>query len=196
MPWTLVVSLGSKHLWVDRWCIDQGNKEETPQQISCMDDIHEGAIATIIAVTSAAPDKGMSGVSVSRTTPPCVEISGDVYLQALYSVSYQLYTSEWNRGGWTYQEFCLSRRCILLAEDQVHFFCKTGKTCEGIEEAALSDQPFRFHRCLNPDILNQATDYAVFVPSQTRQCASELKSIRGVQQLHLAGFKVTDLCAF
>ena len=27
---TLVVSLGYKHLWFDRWCIDQGNKEETP----------------------------------------------------------------------------------------------------------------------------------------------------------------------
>ena len=141
---TLVVSLGSKHLWLDRWSIDQGNKEGRPRQVSCMDDKYEGAIATIIAVTSTAPDKGMSGVSVSRTTPPCVEISGDVYLQALYSVSYQLYTSEWNRGGWTYQEFCLSRRCILLAEDQAHFFCKTGKTCEGIEEAALIDQPFRF----------------------------------------------------
>ena len=157
---TLVVSLGSKHLWVDRWCIDQGNKEETPQQVSCMDDIYEGAIATIIAVTSAAPDKRMSGVSVPRITPPDVRISGDVYLQGLYSVSYQLYTSEWNRRGWTYQEFRLSRCCILLAEYQVHLFCKTGKTCEEIEEAALSDQPFRFHRCLIPDILNQPTDYA------------------------------------
>ena len=164
---TLVVSLGSKHLWVDRWCIDQGNKEETPQQISCMDDIHEGAIATIIAVTSTAPDKGMSNVSVPRTTLPCVRISGDVYLQALYSVSYQLSTSEWNHRGWTYLEFCLPRVCILLAEDQVHFFCETGKTCEGIEEAALSDQPFRFHRCLNPDILNQPSDYASMPPAES-----------------------------
>ena len=96
---TLLVSLGYKHLWFDRWCIDQGNKEETSQQVSCMDDKYEGVIATIIAVTSAAPDKRMSGVYVPRITPPCVQISGDVYLQALYSVSYQLYTSEWNRCG-------------------------------------------------------------------------------------------------
>ena len=58
-----------------------------------------------------------------------------------------------------------------IGRNQVHFFCKTGKTCEGNEEAALSDQPFSFRRCLNPDILNPPTDYA-------RLCAIPNASVR------------------
>ena len=148
-----VTSICFRYLWVDRWCIDQKDKEEVHEQISCMGKIYQRAIAAIIAVSNESPDKGLPGVSVTRATPE-VRISDEVILSARRDLGRTFVTSEWNRRGWTYQEFCLSRRCLVLAEDRVHFICRQGTTCEGVEEDVLSQLPFRRHRSLDPKILD------------------------------------------
>jgi hypothetical protein len=151
---TLVVALGYQYLWVDRFCIDQNNALEKHHQISHMAEVYEGALVTIVAASSTAADDGIPGVSIPRVMTPCVRISARLSLQAcLHSVHQSLIASEWNKRGWTYQEFCLSRRCLIFADDQVHFICRRGTTCEGIKEGALGNLPVASWRCLGPRIL-------------------------------------------
>lgn len=38
----------------------------------------------------------------------------------------------------------------MFTEDQVHFICRRGPTCEGVQDAALSELPFNEHTCLGP----------------------------------------------
>lgn len=149
----LVVSLGCTYLWVDRSCINQGDPEENRQQILCMDEIYESAFATIVAANSTGFHSGIAGVSVPRTLPLHVSLFDGLYLQGSGILFSSLVRTEWNRRSWTYQEFCLSRRCIVLAHDQMYFICRNGRTCEAVVEPRLSAMPFLSHRCVEPSIL-------------------------------------------
>lgn len=160
---SLVISLGFQNLWVDRFCIDQGDLEEKHEQISNMDEIYEGALLTIVAASRKATNNGLPGVSIPRLATPCVRISDKLSL--VLHLSRSLTASKWNSRGWTYQEFCLSRRCLILVDDQVHFICRRGMTCEGVEESALSHLPFAKRRCLDFGILEnlQMTRQPAFI---------------------------------
>ena len=153
----LVISLDFRYLWVDRFCIDQDNKVEKHQELSRMDDIYEGASATIVSAPSELYDGCLPGVSTSRAAYHPVGISEDTSLQVLRTITKMLESSKWNTRAWTYQEFCLSRRCLVFTDDQVHFICGRGTTCEGVQEPVLSELPLDKRRCLDPRILNRDT---------------------------------------
>jgi hypothetical protein len=153
----LVISLDLRYLWVDRFCIDQDKQVEKHQEISHMGDIYEGASATIIAASSGAYDDCLPGVSTSRAACHFVRISEKTSLQVLRTITKMLQSTKWNTRAWTYQEFCMSRRCLVFTDDQVHFICRRGTTCEGVEQAVLSELPADERRCLDPRILHEDT---------------------------------------
>lgn len=165
----LVVSLGFQNLWVDRFCIDQDDEQESRDQIARMDEIYEGALLTIVAASREATNKGLPGISIPRSKIPCVRISDRLSLQVILHVSRSLTASKWNSRAWTYQEFCLSRRCLILVDDQVHFICGRGRTCEGARESMLSQLPYTKRRCLDPGILENVRSR---LPTFSRQLSA------------------------
>lgn len=58
---SVAVELEVPFLWIDRYCIDQNNKEEKHNLIRSMDKIYNGAEITIVAVEGDGPDLGLPG---------------------------------------------------------------------------------------------------------------------------------------
>jgi Heterokaryon incompatibility protein (HET) len=59
----VTVSLGMEYLWVDRYCIDQSNKQNKHRQIQQMDLIYSAAQLTIIAAAGEDLNLGLPGIN-------------------------------------------------------------------------------------------------------------------------------------
>lgn len=119
----VVQELGKRYLWVDQFCINQANEDIKNRQIRHMDQVYEGAYATIVAAAGYNADFGLPGVSRSRFKQ-CVAETNDMTLMAAPPcLQGDLGASGWIKRGWTYQEAVLSRRLIIFTEHQVHFVC-------------------------------------------------------------------------
>jgi hypothetical protein len=60
---TATQKLGFRYIWIDRYCINQSDKEEKTAQIQQMDLIYGSASCTIVAASSGDPSTGLPGVS-------------------------------------------------------------------------------------------------------------------------------------
>ena len=70
----VVKRLGHQYLWIDRFCIDQKNKDQKHIQIANMDSIYSNATLTIIAAAGADPSFGLPGARLQRRIQqPCVQ---------------------------------------------------------------------------------------------------------------------------
>ncbi|KAK8167772.1 heterokaryon incompatibility protein-domain-containing protein [Phyllosticta citrichinensis] len=102
--------LGQRYPWVDRLCILQDDDSpygEKQVQIESMDEIHNHALATFIAITATNADSGLHGVSKP------LETSGADWGRG-FTRMYPWTSSEWKSRGWTYQEAIVSRRLIYF----------------------------------------------------------------------------------
>jgi hypothetical protein len=72
-------SLGYDYLWVDRYCIPQGDNEERRQQIYQMDLVYNRAQATIIAVAGDEPSFGLQESAIAYEHPQFPQQSGIPY---------------------------------------------------------------------------------------------------------------------
>jgi hypothetical protein len=120
----VTTSLGFRYLWVDRYCIDQENKEEKHAQFRKMDVIYGGAQITIIAATGQDSTDGLPGVgSRPRSRPLSVKVGSHVLSTTFPSPKREIGLSKWSTRAWTYQEGLLSRRRLAFTGSQVYFQC-------------------------------------------------------------------------
>lgn len=121
----LISRFDERYLWVDSLCIMQDDVENKHDQIALMDVVYQKAILTIIAVSGKNAAAGLPGVRVgSRNVLQYIEhIQGLVLVNSLITPSYSVDQSIWNSRAWTYQEWKLSRRVLLLADEQISFKC-------------------------------------------------------------------------
>lgn len=116
----VVLVLGMRFLWVDRYCIN-GNEPGTKHYtISNMGVIYEAAYLTIIAASGTNGEHGLP--SVSRSCQPLDEGNvppwdGIVHTKLPYPRLEQIERSVWATRGWTYQEGLLSRRRLIFTDD-------------------------------------------------------------------------------
>ena len=76
--------IGFKYLWVDKYCINQGDDQDKEIQIQ-MGLIYANAMVTIIAATGKGPHHGLPGVAGTlRKTQPALRI-GDYHIAASLS---------------------------------------------------------------------------------------------------------------
>ena len=150
----VVRCLDGRYLWVDSYCIDQHNPLEKHDQIGKMDEIYDGAVATIVPIDATCPHNNIPGVSISRA--PQVKASIEslrlaVTLPHLRTVARR---SAWITRGWTYQELVLSRRCLFFSKEQVHFLCRTMSCSENLDKfQQVSAHNQDANALINPDIL-------------------------------------------
>ncbi|KAF4874691.1 hypothetical protein CGCSCA1_v006275 [Colletotrichum siamense] len=126
--------LGYQYLWVDKYCIDQGNAAELSDQINKMDLIYSNAEATIVA--AAGPDEtyGLPGVgSTKRFKQDIVDVAGAAMINmGPHPAVYVEEESRWWKRGWTFQEGLLSRRRIIFTETQAFFECNAASWIESL----------------------------------------------------------------
>ncbi|CAI6272720.1 unnamed protein product [Periconia digitata] len=118
------LALGYEYLWVDRYCIDQENRDEKHSQMTRMDQIYSAASLTIIASDSGDPQHGLPGVGKTPRAHQNYVKTGELTLVNMYvnNISY-LKNSNWGLRAWTYQEGLLSKRKLIFGLRQVHFVC-------------------------------------------------------------------------
>jgi hypothetical protein len=120
----VVTKIGLRYLWVDKYCIDQTNPVELRHQISAMDKIYQNATFTVIAAAGADSAYGLPGVRPgSRAPQPRLVINGTRYASVLRWPDEDVYSSVWNKRGWTLQEGYFARRRLIFTEELVIFQC-------------------------------------------------------------------------
>ena len=136
----LVVHLGERYVWIDRFCIVQ-DSEEKLAQINIMADIYASAYLTIIACGGDAYHglRGIPGVTIARQRgrdPNLLERPRyrrgpngfghmDTALERFgpTSLSHMLQSSCWSKRAWTLQERVFSQRAVYMFDECVVWEC-------------------------------------------------------------------------
>jgi hypothetical protein len=127
-------ALGLRYIWIDRYCIDQGNDAEKQIQIHQMDLIYQHAFVTIVAAAGTDPHFGLPGVgATSRPPQPTAWIKGRCLVSTLSDPTLLTKGSKWMQRAWTYQESFFSTRRIVFTEQQVHYECQRGMARETVD---------------------------------------------------------------
>ncbi|KAK0623882.1 heterokaryon incompatibility protein-domain-containing protein, partial [Immersiella caudata] len=122
----VVRRLKLRYLWVDQYCIDQGNASELHQQVSIMDMVYHLATVTIVAAAGQDAEFGLPGVGCTKREPqPVINMGGRVWISSLENPKHRIERSKWFSRGWTYQEGLFSRRRLIFTESQVYFECNS-----------------------------------------------------------------------
>jgi len=119
--------LGFDYLWIDRYCIPQGNTDEARMerhaQIQSMDIIYASSRLTLVAAAGDSPYYGLPGISArKRKLPLQTRIGEDVLIHYVNPLE-EIEHSVWNSRGWTYQEWIFSSRKLVFTDNQVYFQC-------------------------------------------------------------------------
>ncbi|KAH7093409.1 heterokaryon incompatibility protein-domain-containing protein [Paraphoma chrysanthemicola] len=122
----VVRAIGERYLWVDAICLAPDDKAKLVEQLQLMGSIYASARLTIVALDGDA----MTGLKGTGAVPRSLENVFDwkdgtkILARHLPSLSgLDAHASEYFRRGWTFQEYILSRRKLIFANQQVHWQC-------------------------------------------------------------------------
>ena len=120
----VVLKLGERYLWVDRYCISQLDPVAKATEMEAMPWIFAGAKATIVAL---GPDdeSGLQGVSTSRNASPHTYTPQGRPFHVYDRTIDEVDSSSWTTRAWTLQEAFLAKRLIFFLSSETVFVCKT-----------------------------------------------------------------------
>ncbi|KAG6362399.1 hypothetical protein INS49_010629 [Diaporthe citri] len=125
--------LGFQYLWVDKFCIDQGDAGAKHKQIEQMNTIYEKAVLTIIAAAGEDETYGLPGVGQRLREPQNIaSFSGLRVISTMKHPHSSIRSSRWASRGWTYQEAALSRRRLVFTDQQTYFECDSMNCFESV----------------------------------------------------------------
>ncbi|KAL9108151.1 MAG: hypothetical protein Q9227_007005 [Pyrenula ochraceoflavens] len=135
-------ALEMRYLWVDKYCINQDDKETKLQQINSMDFIYENADLTIVAAAGFDENYGLPGVGCRLRKAQVVAKSRNAIIASIPINPQQLISSSrWMTRGWTYQEAVLSTRLLAFTDEQIYFECNSMNCCESVS-GPPANQPY------------------------------------------------------
>jgi hypothetical protein len=143
----VVRTLGFRYLWVDRLCILQDDPTEVHSEIHNMSAIFSNAAICIIAAAGNGAHSGLPGISTSRSRftlepIPLRSSTGQICRVGILppSISHAVEESEWAHRAWTYQEFKLSRRCLIFTKNELFWYCQTVRNRESYVGSDISEE--------------------------------------------------------
>ncbi|KAF7510589.1 hypothetical protein GJ744_006201 [Endocarpon pusillum] len=118
--------LGERYLWVDCLCINQADARDLNEQIGLMDRIYEYSSLTLVTSTTTNIYSEIPGLrSLSRVKSACDAMINGRSVKAICAASVVgEFFGPWSKRAWTYQEWLLSRRCLLFSQNQILFRCQ------------------------------------------------------------------------
>lgn len=126
-------ALGFQYLWVDKFCIDQGDAAAKHQQIEQMNTIYEKAVLTIIAAAGEDETYGLPGVGQRLREPQnMARFTGLSVISTMKHPHSSIRSSRWASRGWTFQEAALSRRRLVFTDQQMYFECDSMNCFESV----------------------------------------------------------------
>ncbi|KAF6788735.1 hypothetical protein CMUS01_16382 [Colletotrichum musicola] len=137
----LVLSLGERYLWIDALCIAQDDEEHLAKQLRLMGAIYASAILTIVAAEGSAK-YGMPGLpGISRPRNPRTRVfrpkqsDDEVFVWHRPVFSSNSGGEGYFSHGWTFQEYQLSRRRLIFANQRVYWRCACANRDEDLHDA-------------------------------------------------------------
>jgi hypothetical protein len=129
----VVMALGYRFLWIDRYCIAQGNAREKHRLIQNMGSIYKNSVLTIIAAAGKDPHHGLPGVSTTyRDAQAYINLGPRTYVYFSLQLIDAIHNSTWATRAWTYQEALLARRTLVFTQSQVYFQCSMMHCVESV----------------------------------------------------------------
>ena len=119
--------ISQRYLWVDLLCINQTEPESRNNSISKMDAIFSRALLTISVLQSQSMFSGVPGVSQPQQGRHQIltETESLRYMASnLTDLGDIIYSSDWSKRGWTFQEGVLSARRLCFDTSGVFLHCK------------------------------------------------------------------------
>ncbi|KAF2997838.1 hypothetical protein E8E13_001516 [Curvularia kusanoi] len=123
-----VREIGERYLWIDAICLASDNKEMMIEQLQLMGAIYASAKLAIVALEgdsttglAGTPDlprvlnnslKWKNGSRILVRNPPALSVT-------------DVDASEYFKRGWTFQEYTLSQRRLIFANQQIHWTCSS-----------------------------------------------------------------------
>ncbi|KAF7948487.1 uncharacterized protein EAE97_003898 [Botrytis byssoidea] len=134
----LTRKIGIRYLWVDTLCIVQDDHDDKSRLVSSMGNIYNSSTLTLIAAVGDDPHAGLRGVSHRPESPiePYEIIDHGKLLTlslCLPSLCEEVRKGKWYTRGWTYQEQCLSQRCLYFTSNELFFQCPERQWREGYD---------------------------------------------------------------
>ncbi|KAI1361453.1 heterokaryon incompatibility protein-domain-containing protein [Xylaria arbuscula] len=129
---SVAIELGIPQLWVDQYCINQGDAEEKMKTIQEMNLIYGGAELTIIAASGEDASAGLPGIRETPRQTRRLVRSGDYTFWMSKDMFMSFKNSRWNTRGWTYQEGLLSPRRLVFTDACLYGQCGQGYYIEAL----------------------------------------------------------------
>jgi hypothetical protein len=123
----VVLGLGFRYLWIDRYCIPQADEAEKTR-----------------LVAGDGPDHGLPGVSTTERSELRTLQVGSCSLVYAKRPAEIVQSSKWATRGWTYQEGALAIRRLVFASEQVYFQCQVSHSLE-ISPLPYEDKYYETH---------------------------------------------------
>ncbi|KAF7541336.1 hypothetical protein G7054_g725 [Neopestalotiopsis clavispora] len=132
--------LGERYLWADALCIVQNDSEQTAQQLLLMGAIYASAKFTVVATDGDASYgiPGLKGISQPRNLQQTIIPLGrkDAIIQRNNPKMSNLpEASHYSSRAWTFQEFVLSKRRLIVGKNQFHWSCSSATFHEDVHGA-------------------------------------------------------------
>ncbi|KAK3710102.1 hypothetical protein LTR37_010533 [Vermiconidia calcicola] len=139
----LVEALDYRYLWVDSLCITQDDEPNKMRLIAWMDKVYSDAAFTIVAATGKNASSGLSGFRRSSRRTIVQTLGPNFRLEVLPFFDREMMDSDNASRGWTYQETCLSPRCLIFLNGFTYFACSTMLWSEHIMAEVPGVAPIR-----------------------------------------------------
>lgn len=128
--------LEERYLWIDSLCIPQDDEVQKARMIPQMDSIYAQASLTIVALSADSAESPLPGVrertrlaniaSIQVLNAGITESLPNKFVAVRPSITSVLRQYPYNSRGWTFQESCLSRRCLIFMDHETFFHCDSG----------------------------------------------------------------------
>ncbi|KAK8127214.1 heterokaryon incompatibility protein-domain-containing protein [Apiospora sp. TS-2023a] len=153
----LTRALEERYLWADALCVIQDDGEHSAHQLRLMGNIYASAKITIVAADGDAAESiaGIKGVSHTRNLSQMVlpvASNRKIIIRDGYSGMGERY---FNRA-WTFQEYALSQRVIMVKQKRFHWICSTHSIREGSAHHHI--EPSSSYRFDSPKVLSGYPD--------------------------------------
>jgi hypothetical protein len=140
----LVRYLGVRYIWVDSLCIVKDSRDSLDLNLNMMDQIYGNAHFTLCAADNPDATTGLVALDRSMRNPEkkipvpqrlkqrIEKYAPGVRLMVSQLTETYVRKTRWSTRAWTFQERVLSRRCLIFAQGQVFFQCRSTAMSEGI----------------------------------------------------------------
>ncbi|KAJ0334421.1 hypothetical protein COL5a_000478 [Colletotrichum fioriniae] len=124
--------IGERYLWVDTLCINHDRAEESTQQLQLMAAIFANASLTIVALDGDAEDgfPGLRGVSCPKTQEgededwSPIPFGDEQFIRDQNNIFSLSHWGAYHERAWTYQEFKMSPRRLIVSNRSLHWMCQ------------------------------------------------------------------------